>query len=543
MRARVPHHVGPGVRHRSPALIFAPNEDTIARPNATLVTEWRETCMMGDLDGGVDRMRWRGPVWLPMEHMEEQGQYAARVARSDLYPGLTSALDEVGAQPFTKPVAIENAPAEMEALAENVDGDGNDITQFAKSLLRSACKYGRAHAFIDYAAMTAPGAVVTRADEMNAQPRPFWRLVEKPQLLNWRTITLPSGQTALSEIRLHEIKTVPDGKYGEKKAEYVRVIRRDSFEVWQNMEYRPDAGYATLDNAAQRNYSPQFYDLKENRQQKWAMIDSGPFGPEGGFDAVPLVTMYTGYMGFMRARSPFAKLAETNLTHWQSSSDQRNIIHVARVPILSAFGFNAEENKTLTIASGAAITSTNPEARLAFVEHSGSAVAAGQEDLESLERRMEQMGVRPHIERTANASATGVAVDASGAATDIQAWSQAADTALEQCFALSAAWMGIELPEDFDVQIYKDYGIVLAGPQDITALQADVAAGRVTDETYLREAKRRGLYSDDLDIEEEVAATEEVKQQKAEEASAKLAAMNPGSPGAKPNEPQQREAA
>lgn len=511
-------------------MIFDQQIDSVARPNESIVACWRDWCLAGDLDSGADRMKWRGQVWLPREHREEPGQYLTRLRRSDLYPGLKAALDEAVAQPFAKPVKVENAPDQLAMLERNADGDGNDLTQFCKALMRSACKFGRAHILIDYTAMAPDGAAVSAADEAARGPRPFLRLVEATQLLGWKTEPGPNGDPIFTEVRIHEIRTVPDGKYGEKKAEFVRVIRRDSFELWRNEAYNPPRYSMTLDPGEDARY----YDQKENRQQNFKLVDQGPFGPQGGFDGVPLVTVYTGYRGFMLAEPAFKALAETNLTHWQSSSDQRNIVHMARVPILFARGFAAEESRGLTISAGAAVASQNPSASLQMVEHSGAAVQVGQDDLDNLERRMEQLGVRPHVERTANASATGVFLSASGAVTDIQAWAQGVDTAIEQAFAWAARWVGIELPESFDVQIFKDYAVKLAGAQDITALQADVEKGRITDETYLKEAKRRGLYGDDLDVEAEVAATTQAKDARRQTAAAIAGKQtnNPGDPGA-----------
>lgn len=490
-------------------MIFDPNIDTVARPNELIVAAWRDWCLCGDLDAGADRMKWRGQVWLPIEHKEEPGQYRARLLRSDLFPGIKDALDNAVSEPFSKPVHIENLPTELEPIEVNADGDGNDLTQCAKSLMRSACKYGRAHLLIDYTTTNPDGSGVTKAQEASQKPRAFFRLVEAPQLLGWKTAPGPNGEPIFTEVRIHEIRTVPDGAYGERKAEFVRVIRRDSFELWKNKAYNPPRANIGLEAANEA----RFYDHRENRQQDWEVVDKGAFGPKGGFDSVPLVTVYTGYRSFMNAEPAFKALAETNLTHWQSSSDQRNIVHFARVPVMFAAGFNPDELKSMVIAAGAAIASSNPNARLQVIEHGGSAVQVGQDDLNNLERRMEQLGVRPHVERTSGASATGVFLASRGAATDIQAWAQAVDTAIEQAFAWAAKWHGIELPEDFDVQIFKDYATKLAGAQDIAALQSDVEKGRITDETYLKEAKRRGLYADDLDVEAEVAATQGAKEE------------------------------
>jgi hypothetical protein len=481
-------------------LIFDATTDNVARPNELIVAHWRDWCLVGDLDGGSDRMKWRGGVWLPREHKEEPAQYTARLRRSHLFPGFSSALDSAVADPFSKPVAIENLPEALAALVTNADGDGNDLTQFAKSLMRSAVKYGRSHVFIDYTAMAPGGETITVADEAAKRPRAFFKLVEAPNLIGWKTQAGPNGEPIFTEVRMHEIRTVPDGRWGEKKAEYIRVVRRDSFELWQNTAFNPPRYALTLEPGDDARY----YELTEGRQASWAMVESGAFGPPGGFDSVPLVTVYTGYRRFMDAEPPLLALAETNLTHWQSSSDQRNIVHMARVPIVFATGFSPEEAKAFTISSGAAIASQNPDARLQIVEHSGAAVQVGQDDLDNLQRGMEQLGVRPHIEKSSGASATASFLNADGAATDVQAWAQAVDTALEQAFARAATWSGMTLPETFDVQIFKDYAVKIAGGNEITALQADVKEGRITEETYLKEAKRRGMYSDDLVVEDEL---------------------------------------
>lgn len=488
-------------------MLFDPQQDTIARPHPAFVDMWRDWELCDDLDGGVDRMRWAAlncrERWLPREHLEENDQYITRVMRSDLYPGYSQGLDDAIARPFAKPVQVDNLPDEWEPWTWDTDGSGNDLTQFLSHFMRCAVKHGMAHIFIDFT--NQGGGTVSRAAEQNTRPRPWWRLVDAPSLVNWKSETLPSGKHVLTEARIHEFATVPDGTYGEKPVEYIRVIRRDSYELWQNEAYNPPGYSADKLNGL----SARYYNAQTLRMQKWVKVDEGAFGPAGGFESVPIVTAYTGYRDFMVAQPPFLSLAEANVTHWQSSSDQRNITHFARVPILFARGFNAEELQGSAIGAGTVISSGEPDASLSIVEHSGSAVQVGQEDLDRLERRMEQLGVRPHVERMQGATATGIAVNSASADTDVQAWAQGVDTAAEQAFEWSARWMGAEVPEDLDVQIYKDFAIEMIGGGDVPALQADVDKGRIRVETYLKEMKRRGIYADTLEIEEEVGASDE----------------------------------
>lgn len=495
-------------------MLFDPQQDTIARPHPHFVDAWRDWQLCDDLDGGVDRMRWAAlncsERWLPKEHMEEGAQYRARVERSDLYPGFSQGLDDAIARPFAKPVQVDELPTEWEPWTWDTDGSGNDLTQFLSHFMRCAVKHGMAHILIDFT--NQGGGTVSRAVEERLRPRPWWRLVPATALVNWKSETLPSGKHVLTEARIHEIATAPDGSYGEKPVELIRVIRRDSFEVWQNKAYDPPRTYGV----DRLDLDARYYNAKPLRNQNWVMINSGTFGPQGGFESVPIVTAYTGYIDFMRARPPFMALAEANVTHWRKKSDYDNLAHYASVPILFARGMGDDALKGSAIGAGTVVRSDEPDASLTYVEHTGGALQTLAEDLESLERRMEQLGVRPHVERMQGATATGIAVNSSSADTDVQAWAQSVDTAAEQAFDWSAKWVGVDAPKDLDVQIYKDFAIEMIGGGDVPALQADVDKGRVRVETYLKEMKRRGIYADTLEIEEEVAHAEEEKQRKAE---------------------------
>ena len=524
-------------------MLFSPEQDTIARPHPHFVDMWRDWELADDLDGGVERMRWAAldcqERWLPKEPLEENDQYESRVHRSDLYPGYSQGLDDAIARPFAKPVQVDNLPEEWEPWTWDVDGSGNDLTQFLSHFMRCAVKHGMAHIFVDFT--NQGGGTVSRAMEDKMRPRPWWRLVPATSLINWKSETLPSGKHVLTEARIHSYDTVADGNYGEKPVELVRVLRLDSFEVWQNTAYAPPRFYASTRNDLARRY----YNAKPNREQNWKLIDEGQFGPPGGFSGLPIVTAYTGYVGFMKARPPFTALAEANVTHWRKKSDYDNLAHYAGVPIMFARGMGDDDLKGAAIGAGTVIRSNDPDASLTFVEHSGSALQILAEDLDRLERRMEQLGVRPHVERMQGATATGIAVNSSSADTDVQAWAQSVDTTAEQAFDWSARWAGAESPEDLDVQIYKDFAIEMIGGGDVPALQADVDNGRVRVETYLKEMKRRGIYADTLEIEEEVAHAEQEKERKAELAAKITGGMpddNQDEDGGMPPNPDQREA-
>src|SRR6185295_4553940 len=99
-----------------------------------------------------------------------------------------------------------------------------------------------------------------------------------------------------------------------------------------------------------------------------------------------LAPVYLNRTGFMTGEPPLEELADLNVAHWQSSSDQRNILTVARVPIL--FGTGIEGNEKLEIGASSMIRTSDPNAKLTYVEHTGAAIGAGERDLERLEFQM-----------------------------------------------------------------------------------------------------------------------------------------------------------
>src|SRR5690606_24069096 len=74
---------------------------------------------------------------------------------------------------------------------------------------------------------------------------------------------------------------------------------------------------------------------------EWIKIDSGVVS----INRIPLRTYYTRREGFMIGYPFLEGMAWKNLEHWQSASDQRHILHVARVPILFGSGLTEEDLK------------------------------------------------------------------------------------------------------------------------------------------------------------------------------------------------------
>ena len=427
--------------------------------------------LIHDLLGGTKRMREAGKIWLPAEPREEALAYENRLERTFLYGALADTIDKIASKPFSRPVQTRNADA-LQAVVEDPCMKGLDMTQFARELFLDAAVHGVAHILVDYPKV---GEGLSLADEREAEARPYFVRIAPPDLIGWRSERLTGGRERLTQIRVREYRSEPDGEYGDREVKRVRVLNDDTFEVWE-----------------------------QDEDQDWLRVDEG----HHSFGRIPLVTLYFDHESFMVARPPFEDLAWLNLAHWQSNSDQRNILRFARMPLLYQFGVSEEEiDSEITIGPSQLIRSTNPDAKMGYVEHGGKAIETGDKDLRNLEAQMEVMGLQPLIQKTGGATATGRALDEARTHSNIQSWIRATEGALLEALATAGEWVNVELPDDAAVDIFSDFGLTMKAEQDIKALIDMRKASLISARTFLDEVKRRGLLSDAIDVDAEIALT------------------------------------
>jgi hypothetical protein len=249
--------------------------------------------LIGDLLGGTVAMRGAGEKWLPKESKENEIAYRARLQRSFLYPAFADTVNKLVSKPFAQPVVVEHSdalPDVLQGIEEDTDLADTSLSAFARDVFDTAVAYGLCHVLVDYPRVNA-GA--TLADERQVGARPFFVLVKPTNLIGWRTTKSEGGGIRLTQVRIYECTNESVGEWGEQKVEYVRVYNESTWEVWR----------------------------KTSTDKEYIKTDEG----NHTYPGVPLHTFYTDRTGFMTADPCLFELAELNVAHWQSMSDQRNI--------------------------------------------------------------------------------------------------------------------------------------------------------------------------------------------------------------------------
>lgn len=420
---------------------------------------------------GTEAMRAAGRAYLPQWPAETAEAYAARLS-SAYAPGyLRRIVDQFVGLAIRQPVSIADAAPEVLEWAEDIDLAGRDITAFAADVLAEAIVAGIAWIHVD-----APPRLEGETAADARLLRPYLSLVPLEDVLGWRTEAGPGG-IRLVQVRLREHDTEPAGEWGQRVVQRVRVLDSTDSGVLVRVFQRIETG---------------------RRAGQWEQIEERQTdAPE-----ITVVPVYTARTGFWTARPPLLDAADLCVAHWQSLSDQRTILHVARVPILFGAGLATQER--IEISASSAILTPDPSARLQYVEHSGAAIEAGRRDLADLEQQIAMHGVRLAAERVSPQSATGAAIEAARELSALQWWAANLADALEHCLALMGRYAGID--QTGVVSIDTEYQIAGASVQELDSLLRANQLGLISRATLINELRRRGVLSDAIDAEAEAEA-------------------------------------
>ncbi len=453
--------------------------DSVSAPTADYTFWMRLTDLPRTLLQGTVAMKLAGKKYLPQNPLESGGAYQLRLELSILLNAYNKTCSFLSGQVFQSDMIFaDDAPEQIVEWSRKIDTKGNDINVFSKRLLQHGLGKGVAIIYVD--APKQSGETITVEDEKTNNIRPYFKEIEPESVIGWRVDEV-TGE--LTQIRFLETIVRPVGKYGYKNVTCVRVLEKGRWEVHEL------DGDGTV-----------------------TAVEEG----ELGIDVIPISIYIPGNeISVLTGKPPMMDLAELNLGHWRSNSDQINILHVARVPIL--FGINIDVNQ-MPVGTAAMITSTDESAKLEYVEITGKAIESGRDELKDFEAQMALYGLQQLIPRSGNMTATEKAITSSESNSSLSTWATEFESCLQHALEIMAMFGGAEFPAD-SVSVNKEFMIGIADPQEIQALLNAQDQGIISAQACFTELRRRGVLDEHISWGDMEADIEKEKQEAIEMAS------------------------
>ena len=443
---------------------------------------------MQAVTNGTDFIRYYAPTYLPQEPREPEDAYKTRVQRSVLSPYTVRLIDNAAGLILRRPIKIEGDEV-WSTWSENVDGLGSSLNEYARRALVSALCYGHSGILVDFP--PDPG-VDTLFEERQLGRRPYFNHIDAFQIWGWRQESaIPNSP--LTQIRLHEFGTIPEGRFGQIRVERIRVIEPDRYEVYQ----RNGEVYGSSSGADNGEIG---------------LVETG----ELPFNQIPFVPIYTNRTGMLTSYPPLIDIANINITHYQRQADLIHALHIAAMPILVLEGWDDADDSTAVGVNYGLITT--PGNQVYYVNADSGAFQAQQDELKELEMQMSTLGISKLLgQKYVGESADAKRIDQAQANSVLSIISMELESSLQQAYYFAARYLGIEPPRitlDRDFDFYKMLG------QDVSVIGQLRAEGALSNETYLDILKSGEIIPDRVDLTaelEKINALQEEKKAEEEE--------------------------
>ena len=434
------------------------NVTTVESPNTAYINMEPHWLLIEALLQGTYGIRKGHRKYLPQEPRELDEAYDNRLMRSTLAPYYVRLERMLAGMLTRKPVRLEDVSDVVTEQLFDVDLQGNDLNVWTYETARKCIRYGHVGVLVD-------------APKAGENGRPYWTQYTPRDILGFRS-EIADGKQKLTMVRLMEKITVPDGLYGEKQVEQVRVLTPGAFEIHQ----KDDKG-------------------------EFRLVDEG----RTSLSEIPFAVAYANRVGVLESRPPLADIAELNLKAYQVQSDLDNQLHISAVPMLAIFGFpqSAEE-----ISAGPGEALALPEtASASYIEPSGNSYSAQFQRLEQIAQQINELGLAAVLGQKLSAeTAEAKRIDRSQGDSTMMVIAQQMQDLIDNCLTFHAQYMQqSQVGSSF---INRDFLATRLEPQEIQALLQLYTAGTITQETLLNQLSAGEVLGDEFDVEEEVEATQ-----------------------------------
>lgn len=423
-------------------------------PNSVWRNQEPHWILIEDLMQGTYGMRKKHRRYLPQEPRELDESYDNRLARS-VCPPYYQRLERMLAGMLTrKPVRLTDTADIIQEQLFDVDLQGNDLNVWTYETTRKMVRYGHVGVLVD-------------APKAEYEGRPYWCTYTPREILGWRY-----EGSELVQLRLMEKVVLPDGEYGEKTAEQVRVLTPGEYKIYQ-----------------------------KQKNTNFELIDEGTTS----LDEIPFSVAYANRLNIMESRPPLEDIAELNLKTYQVQSDLDNQLHISAVPMLAFFGFPSAAEE-VSAGPGEAIAFP-ADGRAEYIEPKGTSFDHQFKRLEQIAGQINELGLSAVLGQKLSAeTAEAKRLDRSQGDSTMMVIAQNMQDMIDNSLQFHAQYLGNTTAAGSSY-VNRDFLGARLDPQEVGSLLQLYTAGTITQETLLNQLSLGEILGDEFDVDAELEAT------------------------------------
>lgn len=436
--------------------------------------------LVEDLWGGTKTMRLAGERYLPRSksEIEDDDKFDMRLDLSTLTNYFRKTITRHGGMIFSRDIQLDGYADEIVKWCDNVDLQGQNLTQFALKLFLDAYQYGVSYVFTDYTRKEElpEGRERTAKDDLVENVRPHLVHIPFRNMLDVRT-RIQNNIVVPSVVRFKEIVVEYPNIFEEKEVEQIRVLTPGAWEVWR----------------------------MDETTKEWGLHSKGVTS----LNEIPVTPLYINRTGFFLGEPPLRDLAEKNVEHWRISSGISLNRFYALSPMLFGKGvkpnYNEKTGEVDPVYFGPNTTmfQESENADIKWVEPQGTMAKQAREDIQLLQDEMTLLGLEQLIkfQRTA----TEANAETNESHNQLKAYAMSIKDTLEQALLFMNGYDQSLDREQGSVQVNTKFNISTGSIEELKVLvqMHKDAPTVVTRKRLFAEAQRMGILDQDADIEED----------------------------------------
>lgn len=453
-------------------------------------SKWRR---LRDCDGGRDAIIRAGALYCPDLPGADATANTAYRLRGNFYNATRRTVEGMVGSLFRVPPDVATSQT-VKPFLEDISTGDVPFETFASDVAREVILLNRCGVLID-----VPSVPMTPV-------QPYCVFYRAEDIINWRVYT-QDGDKRLNMIVLRETETQidPNDKFVWITRERYRVIELIGGVCVQTIY--------TLDEKG-KEWLPSVPTVIVRRGTPLNFI---PFVMIPGLDLEDPALL---------------DLADINLAHWRNSVDHEYGLHLVSLPTPWVAGLKSVPADGKVKIGPSVIWDIDVQGKAGMLEFSGEGLDSLVKAMDEKKKQMATQGARLlEDQAVVDETATAVRARHSGENSTLQSMAQALELGLKRVLQTISWWVGVEeTPADVTtvkVEINKEFVIVKASAQDITAALQQLQAEKISYATYY-DFLRRGSWT-----RENVSAEEELEEIK------KDAASRPPEPEEEEEEPEE----